>query len=202
MKIKSSFNIYIFLFYFLNNLTHNKTMGCFRCVYKPQPPRKEPDMSEAINRPPYSSLQNLSDNSQTDMVDNYSRSTIVCVTDQMSCERLIQAGKKVADATHTTFLVINVERSSLEGNSVAIEHLFSVSRAYGAQMSVYYGEDPLAIMGECFVSSKACHVLTGMPQGEDSILHRLWRKYPSINFYTVDFQNRIESVPLAEKMEQ
>ena len=177
-------------------------MGVFGIFINRKPPRKEPDMSEAFNRQFYPSLQNLSDNSQTGMVDNYDRSTVVCVTDQMSCERLIQAGKKVADATHTAFLVINVERSSLEGNSVAIEHLFSVSRAYGAQMSVYYGEDPLKIMGECFVSSKACHVLTGMPQGEDSILYQLWRKYPSINFYTVDFQNRLESVPIAEKMEQ
>lgn len=136
-----------------------------------------------------------------DVLDNYSLSTVVCVTDQMSCERLIKAGKKVADATHTTFLVINVEPDSLKGNSAAIEHLFSVSRAYGAQMSVYYGENPLEIMGECFVTAKASHVLTGMPQGENSILHQLWRKYPAINFYTVDFNNRIESVPLAEKIE-
>lgn len=170
MKIKSSFNIYIFLFYFLNNLTHNKTMGCFRCVYKPQPPRKELDMSEAINRPPYSSLQNLSDNSQTDMVDNYSRSTIVCVTDQMSCERLIQAGKKVADATHTTFLVINVERSSLEGNSVAIEHLFSrLSGLWRSDVGLLWRRSSCHYGGVfCFLQGLSCAYRYASGRGQHS----------------------------------
>ena len=148
-------------------------------------------------------VTNPMEQTRTDAVftNNYGRTTVVFVTDQFHCERLISAGRRIANATRTTLLVINIERNSIDCNSAAIEHLYQVSKENDAEMTVFYEEDDVVgVMSRCLRENNACHVVTGMPQDEDSILKKIWRLHPAINFYTVTYDNQIVSVPIVEKL--
>ncbi len=119
--------------------------------------------------------------------DACKHSTVVCVTDQYSCERLIKAGRTLAEISGTRLLVINVSNPDLSKcDSNAIEALFSASKEYGAVMNVYYSLDPLKTIGNCIKNEKAVNVITGIPQSANSILNKLWSKFSSTNFFAVD----------------
>lgn len=131
--------------------------------------------------------------------DACKRSTVVCVTDQYSCERLIKAGRTLADISGTRLLVINVSNPDLSKcDTTALEALFSASKEYGAVMNVYYSLDPLKTIGSCIKSEKAANVITGMPQNSNSILSKLWGKFTSVNFFTVDNKGKIEEKGISE----
>jgi len=71
---------------------------------------------------------------------------LVCVTGQLSCERLIHAGAQIARKTGGSLCVLHVAR---KGNRVlnhaneaeALEYLFNVSVANGAEMQVVRSDD-------------------------------------------------------------
>ena len=114
-------------------------------------------------------------------------SILVLVTNQFQCERLIRTGRKIADLTGTPIYVINVQHRGdrFEANPEALQHLFDVSKRNSAEMKVYFAENPYDQICEIITEYKAKHVITGIPVGEDSLVHQLWRTYPDINFYTV-----------------
>jgi len=131
--------------------------------------------------------------------DACKRSTVVCVTDQYSCERLIKAGRTLADISRTRLLVINVSNPDLSKcDNNALEALFSTSKEYEAVMNVYYSLDPLKTIGKCIKSEKAANVITGIPQKSESILCKLWSKFTSVNFFTVDNDGKIEEKGISE----
>ena len=131
--------------------------------------------------------------------DACKRSTVVFVTDQYSCERLIKAGRTLADISGTRLLVINVSNPDLSKcDTNALEALFSASKEYGAVMNVYYSLDPLKTISTCIKSEKAVNVITGMPQNSNSILSKLWSKFTSANFFTVDDDGKLEEKGISE----
>lgn len=73
-------------------------------------------------------------------------SVLVCVTGQLSCERLIVAGAKLAEKAQAELYVLHVAR---KGNKVlgyaneaeALEYLFGVSVSHGADMFVVKNDD-------------------------------------------------------------
>lgn len=112
--------------------------------------------------------------------------TVVCVTDQFSCERLIHVGSRIARLAETPLVVVSSGQLSPSLNHEALDHLFSVSKSYGADMNVFYSESPFETLLSFLQGSGAQHVVTGMPQEKNSILNLLWERFPHINFYTVD----------------
>ena len=74
------------------------------------------------------------------------KNVLVCVTGQLSCERLIVAGARFAAASQGKVVVLHVARS---GNHVlgyaneaeALEYLFGVSVEHGADMVVVKNDD-------------------------------------------------------------
>lgn len=112
--------------------------------------------------------------------------TVVCVTDQFSCERLIHVGRRIADMSGTSLVVVSSGQLSPSLNHEALDHLFSVSKEYGADMDVFYSETPFETLLSFLQGSGARHVVTGMPQEKNSILNLMWERFPQMNFYTVD----------------
>lgn len=112
--------------------------------------------------------------------------TVVCVTDQFSCERLIHVGRRIADMSGTSLVVVSSGQLSPSLNHEALDHLFSVSKEYGADMDVFYSETPFETLLSFLQGSGAQHVVTGMPQEKNSILNLMWERFPQMNFYTVD----------------
>jgi K+-sensing histidine kinase KdpD len=112
--------------------------------------------------------------------------TLVCVTDQMNCSRIIRAGRVLADLNKTSLSVISVASTKVPQDPASIEHLFDVSRQSGADMSVIYADDSAKAIIRYIKENKISHVLTGEPTGENSPLYRIWTKFTHIRFYTVD----------------
>ena len=107
------------------------------------------------------------------------RHTIVCVTNQFHCERLIRAGRLIAELS-------NVSSPDLsENDAKALEYLFQVSKENGAQMTVLYSDEPMRQLIKFIKENKAVNVVTGMAAQQNSPLPDLWRKFTSAHFFTV-----------------
>lgn len=114
------------------------------------------------------------------------RHTVVCVTNQFHCERLIRAGRLIADLSKTSLLVINVSSPNLsENDAKALEYLFQVSKENGAEMTVLYSDEPMRQLAKFIKENKAVNVVTGVARPAEFPLPSLWRKFTSAHFFTV-----------------
>lgn len=116
---------------------------------------------------------------------NPSYTTLVLVTDQFSCERIIKAASIIAELSGTRLEVLSVMKSNAQVNPDAIEHLFSVAKEYNANMIVKFADDPQSTIVHSIKENKAVNVVTGIPQDETSILVSLWKMLSNVKFYTV-----------------
>ena len=115
-----------------------------------------------------------------------SRTTIVCVTNQLSCARLIRAGTLIADLSKTGLLVINVSSPDLsEQDAKALEYLFTVAKDNGAEMTVLYGDEPMLKLTQFIKENRAANVVTGIAGQRKSPLPELWRQFQNTQFFTV-----------------
>ena len=120
--------------------------------------------------------------------------TIVLVTDQLSCRRLITAGRRLADEAGTDLEVINVAAEGSERNHAALEYLFDVSRNNGATMMIHYSDDPSHFISGLIRDKSPMQVVTGLPNQEHSLLHRIWTRFTRVAFYTVDLEGAVSVV--------
>ena len=65
---------------------------------------------------------------------------LVCVTSQPDCERLIRAGKKIADGEGVPLQVVSVQRMEecFQPNSDTLERLHQQAKAVNAEMTIYF----------------------------------------------------------------
>lgn len=112
--------------------------------------------------------------------------TVVCVTDQFNCDRIIKSARVVCDITASDLSVINVSSPSRYQDPTSIEYLFKVSAHYGGTMTVIYNDNPAKAVIQYIKKNKVANVITGMPEGQNSVLHKIWSKFTHINFFTVD----------------
>lgn len=128
------------------------------------------------------------------------RSTVVCVTNQRQCERLIKAGRVIADISRTELTVISVvDPAKISRDTDALEYLFEVSKQNNAVMSIQYATDPLRCIADFIRDNKAVNVVTGMSEGQSSILPRLWTRFQNTSFFTVTLDGEV--LPTASKEE-
>ena len=69
---------------------------------------------------------------------------LVCVTSQPDCERLIRAGKKIADGEGVPLQVVSVQRMEecFQPNSDTLERLHQQAKAVNAEMTIYFNDSP------------------------------------------------------------
>lgn len=120
--------------------------------------------------------------------------TAVLVTNQFQCERLIKAGRVVADITRTDLLVLNVQGNEYPPNPQAMQHLFNISSQNNALMNVIYSDNPYKTIVRYIKNNKTINVITGKPSAENSIAHEIWRKFNHIKFFTVAEDGSLEEV--------
>ena len=132
---------------------------------------------------------------------NLKHTTVVCVTNQYQCERLIVVGKAIAKLTNTELMVVNVMVSNpLYPNTDALEYLFDISKQNNATMTVCYADDPAKATINFLKEHRATNVVTGLPVGESSVLYKIWSKFTHINFYTVSQDGEAMLVNTKERM--
>lgn len=130
------------------------------------------------------------------------KSTVVCVTNQRQCERLIKAGRVIADISKTDLTVISVvSPERVKHDTDALEYLFDVSKQNNAVMSIQYSTDPFKCIAGFIRDNKAINVVTGMRAGQNSILPTLWRNLQDTTFFTVTMEGEVlrpdEAAPAA-----
>lgn len=87
---------------------------------------------------------------------------LVCVTDQFSCERLVRAGADIAGQNHLALRVISVQKATGTPNAAALDHLFNVSRSFGAEMNVFYDPDPACNFMKYVKRFPSPHIVAGV----------------------------------------
>ncbi len=95
---------------------------------------------------------------------------MVCVTGQLTCERLIRAGAALAEKERAELSVVHVSRkgqnflgSPAEGE--ALEYLFSISKEYGADMALLRDDDTVGALAAHAKRIGATHIVVGVSGG-------------------------------------
>jgi len=120
--------------------------------------------------------------------------TVVCITDQRRCDRIIRAGRALADMTRTDLSIISVIRSDYCYDSDSIEYLFSVSKENGAEMVLLYSDDVAKAIIRYIKDNRVSNLLTGIPAKGDSVTGKIWSKFSHINFFVVEQDGSLSEV--------
>ena len=120
--------------------------------------------------------------------------TVVCVTDQMRCDRIIKAGKLLCELTGSELSVINVSRTGQMQDPESIEYLYKVSSQNGAVMTVIYADDVAKAIIKYIKENKVSYVLTGIPGDDDSVINRIWSRFTHIAFFMVEQNGELHEV--------
>ena len=121
-------------------------------------------------------------------------STAVLVTDQFHCERLIRAGRVVADITSTELFILNIQSTEHPANPEAIQHLFNISAQNKGAMQLLYSDNAFKTISQYIKDNKVSCVISGVPAGNNSILHRVWSRFPQVHFFTVNEEGKLNEV--------
>ena len=120
--------------------------------------------------------------------------TVVLVTDQFECERIIKAARVIADLSQTALTVLSVMKTGAQTNPAALEHLFGVAKEYGAQMTVEFSDNPQSAIVHSIRENRVINAVTGMPRDESSILVRMWKTLQNVTFFTVNEKGELHEV--------
>lgn len=120
--------------------------------------------------------------------------TLVLVTDQFACERIIKSARVIADLTKTELTALSVMKTGVQTNPAALEHLFGVAKEYGAKMTVEFSDNPQSAIVHFIRDNKVVNAITGMPHDEGSILVRMWKTLQNVTFFTVTEKGELHEV--------
>ncbi|MDR2909709.1 MAG: hypothetical protein LBU86_07490 [Oscillospiraceae bacterium] len=120
--------------------------------------------------------------------------TIILVTNQYSCDRIIYAARTVADETDTELCILEILDGEYELNPQAVDYLFMQAKQNRAVMRVVIGDDKLEVLREAIDQEDVAHVVTGMPGSNKSILYSVWKEFPDKQFHVVDQSGEIIEV--------
>ncbi len=139
-----------------------------------------------------------SDNDEKEIAMNRTQmsayATLVLVTDQFACERIIKSARVIADLSDTELLVLSVMKNGSQTNPAALEHLFEVAKEYSAQMTVQFSDNPKSAIVHYIRENHVVNAVTGMPQNERSILVQMWKRLLNVRFYTVTQRGELHEV--------
>ena len=120
--------------------------------------------------------------------------TIVFVTNQFCCDRIICAAQVVAQKTNTELNIVQILDSEYDLDPKAIDHLFMTAKKVGATMRLVSSPDKLDLMHKTVAAPDVQNVVTGMPSSNKSVLYGLWKRFPNKNFHAVDSTGEIVDV--------
>jgi len=112
--------------------------------------------------------------------------TLVFVTNQFSCDRIIYAASIVAEKTKTELHIVEILDSEYDLNPQAIDYLFMQAKKVNATMRLISAPDKLDLMKKTIFPPDVHHIVTGMPNSHQSVLYDLWKQFSGKAFYVVD----------------
>ncbi len=115
---------------------------------------------------------------------------MVCVTQQESCSRLIEAGARISKEENLPLSVISVfkESSGMNANNGGVlENLFGCAQKYNATMNVYFNDSPALVVAVAAKKNCASTLVTGFPaEGSSGFIARIHDILPELTITMVD----------------
>ncbi|MDD2362706.1 MAG: hypothetical protein PHH84_07130 [Oscillospiraceae bacterium] len=134
------------------------------------------------------------------MITNYipDNNVLVCVTDQLSCERLIRTGAAIAKKKGIPVQVVSVLPETLVSDNTAcvMQKLYDTANSLGAEMTFYFNSDPALTVVVHAKKSGATHIVSGTP-GTDSTLfiETIKSLLPDLPITIINTDNRLYTFP-------
>lgn len=112
----------------------------------------------------------------------------VCVTNQRDCDRLIKAGRDLADKLGCDLAVMSALPRLYDGETAKVlEYLYSCSAQAGAEMLVMYTDKPMEALLNALSKRGVAHVILGQPKRKSTQMGtRLMCGYPQATYYMLD----------------
>ena len=130
---------------------------------------------------------------------------MVCVTQQESCSRLIEAGARIAKEEKLPLTVISVfkESSGMNANDGgALENLFACAQKYNASMNVYFNDSPSLVVAVAAKKNHASTLVTGFPaEGSSGFIARIHEILPDLPITMVDSESNEYKIVQYDKEE-
>lgn len=139
-------------------------------------------------------MEAMNPNTQSLVPGTPKHKTVVCVTDQKNCDRIIRTGKALANISGTELAVISVISAERQTDPDSLEYLFSISKENGGQMALLYSEDVAKAIIRYVKENKVAYLLTGMPQEGDSVTTKIWSKFTHVTFFVVGHDGSLNEV--------
>ncbi len=113
-----------------------------------------------------------------------SKKVMVCVTQQKSCERLIEKGMAIVENEHDELHVIHVVKENWKyfgqlKEADALEYLFDVSKTHGASLTVKKATDIVACLSDFAQKNEIDVIVMGEslePSAQQNMIKRLQKK--------------------------
>ncbi|MDD2533697.1 MAG: hypothetical protein PHC86_03240 [Eubacteriales bacterium] len=123
---------------------------------------------------------------------------LVCVTDQDACDRLIFAGRKLANIEHLDLQVINVrpQHTQNPASVEAVEYLFSISKQLNAEMVILFHDYAPEAVAYYIEHHETNYVIVGMPPDPDQsvFITALEDHFPNLPVISVDEKGALQRV--------
>lgn len=130
---------------------------------------------------------------------------MVCVTPQQSCNRLIEAGARIAREENLPLSVISVfkEKNGLNANEGgALEELFQCTKKYNAKMDIFFNDSPALVVAVSAKKNNASTLVTGFPaEGSSGFIARIHEILPELPITMVDNESNEYKIIPPEKQE-
>lgn len=106
---------------------------------------------------------------------------MVCVTEQKTCERLIQKGIELSEGQDTEIFVLHIAIRDVKviedpKSAEALEYLFEKSKAYGASISIIKSDNIKDTLLKFVVDHSIDHIIMGqtrLANEKDSVIFKL-----------------------------
>jgi len=119
-------------------------------------------------------------------LEGKSKNTLVFVTNQRRCLRLIDLGAKIAARSDTQLTVFHVSGGNWPKDPEGLQYLFDSTTDRGGIMQVVYSGNPLKEMTRIMAELSPDHVVMGEPAGPSSVVYDLQEQFPDSLFYFTD----------------
>lgn len=130
---------------------------------------------------------------------------LVCITDQLSCERLIRAGRAIADEKGRSLSVVTVlPQGEVSAHTASVmQDLYDMVRTLDAEMTFYFHQDAALTVAVHARSIGAAQVITGSP-GVDSnrFIETVKELLPEVPLTIVDADGRMFTFPALNVVRQ
>lgn len=130
---------------------------------------------------------------------------MVCVTPQQSCQRLIEAGARIAREEKLPLSVISVfkESSGLNANEGGVlEDLFQCTKNYNANMDIFFNDSPALVVAVSAKKNHAATLVTGFPaEGSSGFIARIHEILPDLPITMVDNKSNEYKIIPVDKQE-